>query len=58
MKLGTTFQWLAQVERGRNVTIYTLVKMANALRVPLAELLVAPRPGSRIVRRGRPPKGT
>jgi transcriptional regulator with XRE-family HTH domain len=56
VKLGTTFQWLAQVEAGRNVTVYTLVKMANGLRVPLAELLVAPRPGSRVVRRGRPPK--
>jgi transcriptional regulator with XRE-family HTH domain len=56
VKLGTTFQWLAQVEHGRNATIYTLVKMANALRVPLATLLTPPRPGSRAVRRGRPPK--
>jgi transcriptional regulator with XRE-family HTH domain len=58
VKVGVTFQWLAQVEAGRNVTVYTLVKMANALRAPLADLLVAPKPGSRIVRRGRPPKAT
>jgi transcriptional regulator with XRE-family HTH domain len=58
VKLGTSFQWLAQVEAGRNVTVYTLVKVANALRVPLADLLVAPKPGSRVVRRGRPPKAT
>ncbi len=58
VKLRTTFQWLAQVEAGRNATVFTLVKMANALKVPLAELLVAPKPGSRVVRRGRPPKTT
>jgi transcriptional regulator with XRE-family HTH domain len=57
VKLRSTFQWLAQVEAGRNVTVYTLVKMANALRVPLTDLFVPPRPGSRVIRRGRPPKG-
>ena len=57
--LGTTFQWVAQLEGGRgNLTINTMVSVANALGVPLAELLVAPKPSSRIVRRGRPRKGT
>lgn len=55
VKIRTSFQWLAQVEAGRNVTVYTLVKVANGLRVPLADLLAPPKPGSRVVRRGRPP---
>jgi len=56
VKAGTTFHWLAQVEGGRSITVFTLVKMAIAWRVSLADLMVPPKPGSRVVRRGRPPK--
>ncbi len=39
-KLRTTPQWVSQVERGaRSSTLHTVVKLANALNVSLAELL-------------------
>lgn len=56
VKLGVTFQWISQVEAGRNLTVYSLVKIANGLKVLLADLLASPKPESRTVRRGRPKK--
>ena len=57
VQLGTTFQWVSQVEAGRNLTIYSLVKIANALNTKLAELFVSAA-GTTVRRRGRPPKRT
>jgi transcriptional regulator with XRE-family HTH domain len=54
--LRSTVQWVSQVEAGRNLTIHTLAKIANALDVTVAELLVEAKPDSRAVRRGRPRK--
>lgn len=55
--LGTTFQWVSQLEAGRNVTLHSLARIANALRVPLVELLAPPKRGSRKRRVGRPRRG-
>ncbi len=52
--LGTSFQWVSQLEHGRNITLHSLVRIANALEVALAELLVVPHPANRAIRRGRP----
>jgi transcriptional regulator with XRE-family HTH domain len=41
--LGTSFQWVSQLEGGRNMTLHSLVRIANALKVPLADLLDAPK---------------
>jgi len=54
--LRSTVQWVSQVEAGRNLTIHTLAKIANALDVTVAELLIEPKPEARAVRRGRPRK--
>lgn len=54
--LGSTFQWVAQIEGGRNLTIHTMAKIANALKVGVADLFIEPRPDDGIVRRGRPRK--
>lgn len=56
VRLRVTFQWVSQLEGGRNLTVHSLVKIANALGVPLAELLEAPRPSSRRRGPGRPKK--
>ncbi|HEY1957294.1 MAG TPA: helix-turn-helix transcriptional regulator [Polyangiaceae bacterium] len=55
--LGTSFQWVSQLEAGRNVTLHSLARIANALRVPLAELFVPPKSPSRPRRVGRPRRG-
>lgn len=55
--LGTSFQWVSQLEAGRNVTLHSLARIANALRVTLAELLLAPTAPSRPRRLGRPRRG-
>jgi transcriptional regulator with XRE-family HTH domain len=52
--LGTSFQWVSQLEAGRNVTLHSLAHIANALRVPLVDLLAAPKRSSRARRIGRP----
>ena len=52
--LGTSFQWISQLEAGRNVTLHSLVRITNALHVPLEELLTAPKPSNRERRIGRP----
>jgi transcriptional regulator with XRE-family HTH domain len=54
--LGTSFQWVSQVEAGRNMTIHSLVRIANALEVPLAELFAPPTANVRTRRKGRPRK--
>lgn len=53
--LRTSFQWVSQVESGtRNMTIHSLVKVANALGVEIESLFKVPE--ARPVLRGRPPK--
>lgn len=54
-RLGMLVPNYARIEQGRlNVTVDTLVRIANALDVPLAELFKAPQ--VRAVKRGRPKK--
>ncbi len=39
-KIGSTPQWISQLERGtRSPTVHTLCKLANALDISLAELI-------------------
>lgn len=52
--LGTSFQWVSQLEGGRNITLHSLARIANALHVPLEDLLTPPQAGSRHRRVGRP----
>lgn len=53
-RLGMLAPNYARIEQGRaNVTVDTLVRVSNALDVPLLELFRAPR--NRTVRPGRPP---
>lgn len=52
--LRTSFQWVSQLEAGRNVTLYSLARIANALRVPLDALLAAPSATSGKRKVGRP----
>jgi transcriptional regulator with XRE-family HTH domain len=40
--LGTSFQWVSQLEGGRNMTLHSLVRIANALGASLEELLSTP----------------
>jgi transcriptional regulator with XRE-family HTH domain len=54
VELGTSFQWVSQLEGGRNMTLHSLARIANALGVGLEELLVPPKPSSRARRIGRP----
>lgn len=51
---GFALKYLQRIEAGReNLTVRSLVKLANLLGVRMVQLLRAPR--SRVVRRGRPP---
>jgi len=53
--LRASFQWVSQVESGtRNMTIHSLVKVANALGVEIESLFKVPE--ARPVLRGRPPR--
>ncbi len=54
--LGTSFQWISQLEGGRNITLHSLARIANALHVPLTELFTSPKPSSSTRRVGRPRK--
>lgn len=54
VQLGTSFQWISQLEGGRNITLHSLARIANALRVPLEQLLESPKSPSRVRRVGRP----
>lgn len=43
-KIRATPQWISQLERGtRSPTVHTLVKLANALDVPLGDLIETPK---------------
>lgn len=54
-RVGLSLKGYQFIERGvQNLTIRTLVRVANAFHVRTAELFAAP--ASREVRRGRPPK--
>lgn len=55
-KLRTTFQWVSQLEAGQNLTVHTLVKVANAFKVELADLLVVPSTSVKRKGPGRPRK--
>lgn len=54
--LGTSFQWVSQLESGRNMTLHSLARVANALHVSLEALLALPTAASRVRRAGRPRK--
>lgn len=54
-RLGLSVQYVSRVELGTNLTLATLVKLANSLRVPVTELLLPAGPDMK-VRRGRPRK--
>lgn len=53
-EMGISVKYLQRLERGRNMSLRTLVDFANRLRVSLPDLLLVP-PRSREVRVGRPP---
>lgn len=55
-EMGVSAQWISMVERGRNLTLHSVVGLANAFGVPLSSLLRTPKPSSRVVRVGRPKK--
>lgn len=56
-KLGMLAPNYARIEQGRvNVTIDTLVRIANALDVGPGDLFRKPKSGSRTVKPGRPKK--
>jgi DNA-binding XRE family transcriptional regulator len=53
--IGLSHKYLQAIEGGReNLSVRSLVKLANLLRIRAGDLFRAPR--SRQVRRGRPPK--
>jgi transcriptional regulator with XRE-family HTH domain len=53
-----TVQWISRIENGEeNLTLATLVKLANALSVTVRELFEEPASNPKEVRRGRPRKG-
>lgn len=54
-RLGISTKYLQRIERGRSMTLLTLIDLANRLRVGLADLLFKP-PRSRARRVGRPRK--
>jgi transcriptional regulator with XRE-family HTH domain len=56
-RLKVTARWLQSVEAGKeNLTIGTLVRFANALKVPMTEFLLPPTSSRR--KPGRPPRST
>ena len=55
--LACSVQWVSRVEGGENLTIHTLVRIANVLRVPVVSLFEAPAPEPQKPRTsGRPRK--
>jgi transcriptional regulator with XRE-family HTH domain len=53
--LDVSVRWLARVElTGENLTIRTMTRIANGLRVPTRTLLDPPSPAAREIKRGRP----
>lgn len=54
--LTVSLKYLQAIEAGReNLTVASLVKLANLVRVPIAELFAPPE--TRVVRKGRPRAG-
>jgi transcriptional regulator with XRE-family HTH domain len=39
--LGTSFQWVSQLEGGQNMTLHSVARVANTLGVTLEELLTS-----------------
>jgi transcriptional regulator with XRE-family HTH domain len=56
VKLRATFQWVSQLEAGQNLTVHSMVKVANAFKVPLEEMFVSPDPANKRRGPGRPKK--
>ncbi|HEY1957576.1 MAG TPA: helix-turn-helix transcriptional regulator [Polyangiaceae bacterium] len=52
--LASSSQWISQIEAGRNMTVHSLVRVAEALRVPVQQLFDAPKAQPRVRRAGRP----
>jgi transcriptional regulator with XRE-family HTH domain len=50
-------RYVSRAERGENLTLETLAKIANGLGVPARQLLDPPSKAARKVRPGRPRKG-
>jgi transcriptional regulator with XRE-family HTH domain len=55
VRLRASVQWVSQIEAGANLTVHSLVKVANALGVVIVDLLALPSK-STVRRRGRPRK--
>jgi transcriptional regulator with XRE-family HTH domain len=55
--MKTTVQWISRVENGEeNLTLATLVKLANTFGVGVSDLLSIPEPSPRKTGPGRPRK--
>jgi len=52
--LASSAQWVSQLEAGRNLTVHSLVRIANALHVPIQALFEQPRSSDHERRAGRP----
>ena len=52
--LGSTLQYAQRLEAGKNLTLHSLAKIANALAVPVSDLFVAT-DYRRPTKAGRPP---
>jgi transcriptional regulator with XRE-family HTH domain len=56
-RVQTSVQWISRVETGReNLTLTTLVKLANALEVNVIDFFTTPSKAPRKSGRGRPRK--
>jgi transcriptional regulator with XRE-family HTH domain len=55
-KMGVSIQYVSRIELGTNLTLHTLVKLANVFRVMPADLLLSPSREALVVNRGRPRK--
>jgi transcriptional regulator with XRE-family HTH domain len=53
---GFAGQWVSSVERGENLTIHSLARLANALGVRVVVSFEEPAAGAEKVRRGRQSK--
>lgn len=54
--LRSTYQYVSRLERGRNLTIHTLTRIANKLDVLPQDFFATPASPPEPRRRGRPPK--
>lgn len=55
-RLGVGWRYVARIERGLNLTLSSLTRLANALGVPVRRLLDPPKAESLKPRKGRPKK--